>query len=168
MTLYQLPDGQSQASRGTMTCFTSDYDLVHGRPPLTNFTDEHDPLTGLHDSLCKCQEIKTCTLGWRWGWSTSMDGLASRGWPKRISQNEPRRPHRWATTHLTGRLSSASKVDYDMTPKWMVNTHLIGDPTYHIITKHWSHTCESGTALLRAHWSQGPFSTSHEVWTRHT
>ena len=67
MTLYQLPDGQSQASRGTMTCFTRDYDLVHGGPLLTNFTDEHDPLTGLHDSLCKFQEIKTCAQGWGGG-----------------------------------------------------------------------------------------------------
>ena len=32
--------------------------------------------------------------------------------------------HRWTTTHLTGRPSSTSQVDHDMTPKRMVTTHL--------------------------------------------
>ena len=34
-------------------------------------------------------------------------------------------PHRWTTTHLTGRPSSTSKVDLGMTPKRMVATYLI-------------------------------------------
>ena len=34
-------------------------------------------------------------------------------------------PHRWTTTHLTGRPSSTSKVDYDMTPKRIWSQHIL-------------------------------------------
>ena len=51
-------------------------------------------------------------------------------------------PHRWwTTTHLTGRPSSTSKVDYGMTPKRMVTTHLIGDRAHRILENNWSHSC---------------------------
>ena len=42
-------------------------------------------------------------------------------------------PHRWTTTHLTGRPSSTSKVDYDMTPKRMVTKYLNGDTAHRIL-----------------------------------
>ena len=48
-------------------------------------------------------------------------------------------PHRCTTTHLTGRPSSASKVDYDMTPKRMVTTYLNGDTAHRILGNDWSH-----------------------------
>ena len=50
-------------------------------------------------------------------------------------------PHRWTITHLTGRPSSTSKVDYDMTQKRMVTTHLIGNAAHRILGNNWSHTC---------------------------
>ena len=53
-------------------------------------------------------------------------------------------PHRWTTTHLTGRPSSTSKVDYDMTPKRMVTTHLIRDTAHHILGNNWPHMCYTG------------------------
>ena len=42
-------------------------------------------------------------------------------------------PHRWTTTHLTGRPSSTSKVDYDMPPKRMVTTYFNGDTVHRIL-----------------------------------
>ena len=42
-------------------------------------------------------------------------------------------PHRWTTTHLTGRPSSTPKVDYAMTPKRMVTTYLNGDTAHRIL-----------------------------------
>ena len=42
-------------------------------------------------------------------------------------------PHRRTTTYLTGRPSSTSKVDYDMTPKRMVTTYLNGDTAHRIL-----------------------------------
>ena len=42
-------------------------------------------------------------------------------------------PNRWTITHLAGRPSSTSKVDYDMTPKRMVTTYLNGDTAHGIL-----------------------------------
>ena len=42
-------------------------------------------------------------------------------------------PHRWTTRHFTGRPSSTSKVDYDMTSKRMVTTYLDGDTAHRIL-----------------------------------
>ena len=50
-------------------------------------------------------------------------------------------PHRWTTTHLTGRSSSTSKNDYDMTLKRMVTTYLNGDTAHRILGTDRSHTC---------------------------
>ena len=58
-----------------------------------------------------------------------------------ISHKMNSRPHRWTTTHLTGRPSSTSKVDYDMRPKRMATTHLIVDTAHRILGNDWSHTC---------------------------
>ena len=177
MTLYKLPGGHSQASWGTMTCFTSDYDLVHWGPPLHQLQ--------------------------RWAWSTNRGawwfalqvsrnqdspprgggGVESLAWVDVLQEDGHTVSHRMNRDGLTGGLQHISQgdnhpplnMDYDMIPKRMFDTHLYGDTACHIITKHWSHTCEPGTvsngpwlALQRAHWSQGPFSSLHEVWTRHT
>ena len=126
---------------GTMTCFTSDYDLVHRGLPLTNFTDEHDPLTGMHDSLCKLQEITIRLTGLEREHNPYNNLL--REDDHNISHRMNSWPHRWSTTHFTGRLSSSPQGDYDTTPKRMVTTHLIGDTTQHILGNDLSHTCES-------------------------
>ena len=65
---------------------------------------------------------------------------APRGWPQHISQNEQlasqvdyNTSHRDTIIHL--------KVDYDMIPKRVVITHLIGDTPHHILGNDWSYTC---------------------------
>ena len=64
-------------------------------------------------------------------------------------------PHRWTTTHLTGRISFTSKVDYDMTPRRMVTTYLNGN-TAHPYFRNRLITCALNRTSLK--WDETSFT----------